>query len=109
MPEISTKRLDLSKQAKKWVKKSLQNSNFRKLEESPYKVDHYFSQNPLAKSLCEKNYTNNPNFARKVKDHSLSFKAYGPDEFKRSAIDERQNLYLAMAEIVWSPEVLDQL
>jgi hypothetical protein len=39
MPEISTKRLDLLKQAKKWVKKSLQNSNFKKIEESPYKPD----------------------------------------------------------------------
>jgi hypothetical protein len=29
----------LSKQAKKWVKKSLQNSNFKKLEESPYKPE----------------------------------------------------------------------
>lgn len=73
------------------------------------KVDHYFSQNPLAKSLCEKNYTKNPNFARKVKDHNLSFKAYSPHEFKKSAIVERQQLYLAMAEIIWSPDVLDQL
>ena len=84
------------------------NASYGALEYS-VKVDHYFSQNPLAKSLCEKSYTNNPNFARKVKDHSLSFKAYSPDEFKRSAIDERQELYLAMAEIIWSPEVLDQL
>jgi hypothetical protein len=84
------------------------NASYGALEFS-VKVDHYFSQNPLAKSLCEKNYSNNPNFARKVKDHDLPFKAYGPDEFKRSAIDERQELYLAMAEIVWSPEVLDQI
>ena len=33
------RRLDLSKQAKKWVKRSSQNSNFRNKEESPYKPE----------------------------------------------------------------------
>jgi len=40
-------------------------------------------------------------------EHNLPVKAYGPEEFKRSAIDERQTLYAAMAEIIWSPSILD--
>ena len=82
------------------------NASYGALEYS-VKVDQYFSQNPLAKSLNEKNYGNNPNFVRKMKDHNLAFKAYGPEEFKRSAIEERQTLYAAMAEIIWSSSVLD--
>ena len=73
------------------------------------KVDHYYSQNPLAKSLNEKNYTNDPNFARRIKDFGLPFRAYGPEEFKRGAIDERQNLYTEMAKVIWSPLVLDTI
>ena len=73
------------------------------------KVEHYFGQNPLAKSLNERNYSNDPNFARKIKENNLPFKPYGPDEFKRSAIEERQNLYTQMAEIIWSSEVLDKI
>jgi uncharacterized protein with ParB-like and HNH nuclease domain len=73
------------------------------------KFEHYFGQNPLAKSLHERNYKNDPNFARKMKENNLPFKPYGPDEFKRSAIEERQNLYTQMAEIIWSPDVLDRI
>jgi hypothetical protein len=73
------------------------------------KVEHYFGQNPLAKSLNERNYKNNPNFSRKMKEYDLPFKSYGPDEFKRSAIVERQDLYAQMAEIIWAPDVLDLL
>jgi hypothetical protein len=40
MLEISTRRLDLSRQAKKWVMKSWQSFAFK--EESPYKPDTYF-------------------------------------------------------------------
>jgi uncharacterized protein with ParB-like and HNH nuclease domain len=84
------------------------NASYGALEYS-VKVDHYFSQNPLAKSLNEKNYGNNPNFVRKMKDNNLPFKAYGSEEFKRSAIDERQTLYAEMAAIIWSPSVLDSI
>lgn len=73
------------------------------------KVEHYFSQNPLAKSLNEKNYTKNPNFARKINNHNLPFKPYGPNEFKRTAIHERQNLYYMIAEILWSPKILNDI
>jgi uncharacterized protein with ParB-like and HNH nuclease domain len=73
------------------------------------KVVHYFSQNPLAKSLNELCYQNNPSFSKKIKQFELPFKAYGPEEFKREAIVERQSLYAQMAECVWSPSVLDSI
>ena len=73
------------------------------------KVEHYFGRNPLARSLNQRNYANDPNFARKIKENNLPFKPYGPDEFKRSAIEERQNLYTQMAEIIWAPDVLDKI
>ena len=77
----------------------------------PYakKVVHYFSQNPLAKSLNELCYQNNPSFSKKIKQFELPFKAYGPEEFNREAIVERQSLYAQMAECVWSSSVLDSI
>ena len=73
------------------------------------KVVHYFSQNPLAKSLNELCYQNNPSFSKKIKQFVLPFKAYGPEEFKREAIVERQSLYAQMADCVWSSSVLDSI
>ena len=73
------------------------------------KVEHYYGRNSLARSLNQRNYSNDPNFARKIKENNLPFKPYGPHEFKRSAIEERQNLYTQMAEIIWSPDVLDNI
>ena len=73
------------------------------------KVVQYFSQNPLAKSLSKDSYSSNPNFLKKVKENELPFKPYGPEEFKRAAIEERQALYTQMARIIWAPSVLDRL
>lgn len=73
------------------------------------KVEQYFSQNPLAKSLNEKNYKSDPNFARKMKNHNLPFKPYGPNEFTRAAIEERQNLYVEIANVIWSPDIFEKL
>lgn len=84
------------------------NASYGALEYS-VKVDHYFGQNPLAKSLHKSSYVNNPNFIRKIKDHSLSFVAYEANDFKRRAIDERQALYTKIAKIIWSTDVLDRI
>lgn len=84
------------------------NASYGALEFS-VKVEHYFGQNPLAKSLNKATYSNNPNFSKKVKEHVLAFQAYGPDEFKRAAIDERQSLYSDIARIIWSTEILDRI
>lgn len=77
----------------------------------PYgdKVDKYFGQNLLAKSLSGQAYQHNPNFLRKMKEHDLPFKPYGPGEFRSEAIAQRQSLYVDLANIIWSPEILDHI
>ncbi|MCY4377930.1 MAG: DUF262 domain-containing protein [Spirochaetaceae bacterium] len=66
------------------------------------KVQHYNSQNPLARSLHPLAYENNPSFVGLCETHRLEFKPYAT-EFTRADIDERQRLYQQLAEIVWDP------
>ena len=70
----------------------------------PYdqKVEHYLSQNPLARSLHPMAYENNPSFRRLCETHKLSFKPY-PTTFSKADIDERAELYQKLAEIIWDP------
>lgn len=65
------------------------------------KVEHYFSQNPLAKSLHPTMYEHNPTFRQLRDDHDLAFKPY--TSFTRAAIDERQELFREVARIIWNP------
>jgi hypothetical protein len=69
----------------------------------PYidKLKYYFGQNLLAKSLHKDCYEHNPGFLRFIKDHGLSFKDHAI--FKIKDIEERQELYTKIAEILWSP------
>ncbi len=66
------------------------------------KVEHYFGQNPLARSLHPRMYQNNPSFLRLRDAHGLPFRAF-PSRFTKADIDERQGLYRDLAEIVWAP------
>ena len=70
----------------------------------PYedKVHHYNAQNPLARSLHPMSYENNPSFRRLCETYGLAFTAY-PSSFSKTDIDERQELYRSLAEIVWNP------
>lgn len=69
----------------------------------PYedKRPHYLSQNLLARSLHDQCYQHNPGFVRMVTESGLPFRAHAA--FKRADLDERQNLYMKLAERVWSP------
>lgn len=69
-----------------------------------YKLPHYYGQNLLAKSLHPDCYTHNPGFIQFKDDTGLPFKAH--PVFKKQDMDERQNLYAMLAEIIWSPERL---
>ena len=60
------------------------------------KVKQYFSQNILAQTLNQQKYTSNPGFLGFMNSTGLPFKAY--DEFKRSSINERTDLYRAILE-----------
>lgn len=68
------------------------------------KVPHYYGQNLLAQSLCEKAYEKDPGFAKFVKKSGLPFRPH--EEFKKADLDERQKLYGLIAERVWDPDTL---
>jgi hypothetical protein len=68
------------------------------------KLPYYFSQNLLAKSLHADCYSHNPGFIRFKDDFGISFKAH--PVFKKQDMDERQELYRKLAELIWSPERL---
>lgn len=81
------------------------NSSFGALDYAK-KHPHYYGQNLLAKSLYFKTYENNPNFKNLIKDFELSFRPYGEQEFIRSAIDERSDLYREISTLIWDPLTL---
>lgn len=70
------------------------------------KLPHYFGQNFLAKSLHPEFYTHNPGFLRFKNEKGLAFKAH--PTFKKEDLDQRQELYRLIAELVWSPERIEK-
>lgn len=72
----------------------------------PYeeKREHYLKQNLLAQSLHPKCYERNPGFLKFIERSELPFKPY--DYFKKADLDERQHLYIELAERTWSIERL---
>ena len=74
--------------------------------DKPYveKREHYFGQNLLAQSLHESAYDHNPGFRRFRDESGLNFQPHA--EFKKADLDARQDLYLEIAEQIWSPDVL---
>lgn len=72
------------------------------------KLEHYNSQNLLARSLHPLCYQNNPSFVGLVSRTGLAFRPY-PETFTNASITERQELYRLLAEIVWDPADLGLL
>lgn len=72
----------------------------------PYeeKREHYLKQNLLAQSLHPKCYERNPGFLRFIERSGLPFKPY--EHFKKADLDERQRLYIQLAERTWSVDRL---
>ena len=72
----------------------------------PYqeKRQHYLTQNLLARSLHEQCYERNPGFSRFMAESGLPLHAH--HEFKRADLDQRQTLYMRLAERIWSPSRL---
>ena len=68
------------------------------------KLPHYFGQNLLAKSLHADCYKHNPGFIRFKDNFGMPFKTH--PVFKKKDMDERQELYRKLAELIWSPERL---
>ena len=75
----------------------------------PYheKVEHYYAQNPLARSLNSRAYSNNPTLMRFLKKYDLASKyKYHTPDFAKNEIIERQKLYQTLAKILWDPKRL---
>jgi hypothetical protein len=68
------------------------------------KREHYYGQNLLAQSLCERAYQNNPGFLRFRDESGLPFQPHA--EFKKTDLDARQELYRQIAQRIWNPERL---
>ena len=75
----------------------------------PYKkkLPHYLKNNLLVQSLHPKCYEHNPGFLQLIQNYSLPFKAHG--DFKQTDLDERQKLFVQLAEMVWSPKRLEDI
>ena len=69
-------------------------------DDYPAKAVAYFGQNLLAKTLTAPCYRNNPTFLAFAQRTGLPFKPYAV--FDKGALDERQDLYRALAELLWS-------
>lgn len=72
----------------------------------PYeeKLPHYRGQNILAACLHPDTYRHNPNLRRVIEQTGWPLEPH--EAFPRSAIDQRQDLYLSMAATIWSPDRL---
>jgi uncharacterized protein with ParB-like and HNH nuclease domain len=72
----------------------------------PYKekLKHYNSQNLLARSLHPDCYEHNPGFLKFIDESRLPFRPH--EEFRKTDLDERHDLYRQIAEQVWNPEDL---
>ncbi|UPK02829.1 DUF262 domain-containing protein [Bradyrhizobium sp. 170] len=70
----------------------------------PYeaKIEHYNTQNLLARSLHELAYQHNPGFLRFLEKTKLAFQAY--KSFSKAELDLRQTLYQSLAKAIWNPD-----
>ena len=66
------------------------------------KLPRYFGQNLLAASLNPMAYEKNPSFRDFIARTGLPFRPY-PEDFTKSDIEERQDLYRQICERVWCP------
>lgn len=68
------------------------------------KLEHYQSENLLARSLHPMCYVHNPGFLKLKGETGLPFKAF--TAFKKADFDERFSLYKGIADLLWSADRL---
>ena len=90
----------------KRVNASLKDMLYEGNKDSKGKLLKYLQQNPLAQSLHPDFYKNNPEFRGFMEESGLPFKPHL--EFKKKDLEERQALYLQIAERIWSPDRIRQ-
>ena len=71
------------------------------------KVQHYYSQNLLAKSLNDRCYVNNPGFLRYKSIKGLPFKPYS--HFGKESINERQHLYESILRDIYNTDRFSEI
>lgn len=71
------------------------------------KLEHYQSENLLARSLHPMCYVHNPGFLKLKAETGLPFKAF--TEFKKANFDERFSLYKGIGELLWSTDRLKEV
>jgi uncharacterized protein with ParB-like and HNH nuclease domain len=69
------------------------------------KYKHYLKENFLAASLHPDFYNHNSNFQHFIQRYELPFKPY--ERFDRKSLEERQELYIQLANLIWNPDILD--
>lgn len=80
------------------------NQSFNK-ETYEKKLPHYLKQNLLVQSLHPDCYVKNPNFVSWLNARGFSF---APKvNFKKSDIENRQQLYYELSSVIWSPKVYE--
>ena len=79
------------------------------LNDKPYsdKLEHYQSENLLARSLHPMCYVHNPGFLKLKAETGLPFEPF--TEFKKANFDERFSLYKGIAELLWSADRLKEV
>ena len=85
----------------------LPNSVNRSLQGLSYedKLPHYLKENALARSLHEQAYERKPAFLRLIAERTLPFEFYAV--FRKDQLENRQQLYIKLAEQVWSLDRLE--
>jgi Protein of unknown function (DUF1524) len=75
--------------------------------DKPYseKLEHYFGQNLLARSLHPRCYEHNPAFLRLVNESGMQFAPVVSD-FTVESFTQRQALYEKLCEVVWDPSAV---
>ncbi len=72
----------------------------------PYKekIEHYNTQNLLARSLHPLSYEHNSGFTQFIERSGLAFRPHA--QFKKDDLDERHDLYRKIAQQIWNPSLL---
>ena len=71
------------------------------------KVEIYSRGNLLASSLHKNTYKNNPAFMNFITQNSIPFEP--KTEFNKKQLLQRQNLYIKIANLCWSPERIETI
>lgn len=85
----------------------VQNGFNQSYNDLPYesKLEKYYGQNLLAQTLNSMCYENDPTFIRFVNESRASFKSH--QHFKKKDIDERTQLYLEIANLIWNKKIFE--